>query len=247
VKQFLLFGILALATACQSISQTPLTEAGPTVALQARPAPVTGTAPFTAVPVPTLTSTPMPRYFTEDFNSLDTAAWTSYQTGGEGPPSLRIENGLLRLDLPSPNTWFYALPAAHTYDNVAVSASFSSAYAGAVGLICRQSNSGWYEFNLASDGTYNVLFGRLLTEGVAAYAPIAADASKYLQAGNLEYEIGLTCQDDVLFLYINGKLFRKLDVSRFGLTRGQVGLSAASFQDAPTIVSIDWFKVGEPE
>ena len=89
-------------------------------------------------------------------------------------------------------------------------------------MICDYSESnGWYEFNLASDGTYNVLFGQWLAQGIAQYTPIATDTTEYLKPGNLNYEIGLTCQENILLLYINGKLFRKLDVTRYGLTEGR--------------------------
>ncbi len=64
-----------------------------------------------------------------------------------------------------------------------------------------------------------------LADGIAQYTPIATDSTEYLQAGNLNYEIGLTCQENTLLLYINGKLFRKLDVTRYGLTEGKIGIN----------------------
>ena len=115
-------------------------------------------------------------------------------------------------------------------------------------MICNYSESnGWYEFNLASDGTYSVLLGQWLAEGIAQYTPIAIDTSEYLKAGKLDYEIGLTCQDNTLLLHINGKLFRKLDVTRYGLTKGKIGINASSFEETPMIATFDWVKVEEPK
>ena len=75
---------------------------------------------------------------------------------------------------------------------------------------------------------------------------IAIDRSEYIQSGSADNEIGLTCQGTTLWLYINGKLFRKLDEKRFGLTDGKVGLSVSSFENTPVIASFDWVKLSEP-
>jgi hypothetical protein len=245
MKKYILLGSLILITACQNIPQTPQAESTPTVALPTQPEPATATVTFTSAP--TLTATPVPLYFTDDFNAADTTAWTSFQTGGETLPTLRIENGLLRFDLSSPDSWYYAIHSSHDYEDVNVAAKFDGPPSGSTGLICRYSESGWYEFNISSDGTYNVLFGQLLGEGIANYLPIASDPTEYLTPGLMDYEIGLICQENFLSLFINGKLFRKLDVTRFALSEGKAGVSTASFKDVPAIVTLDWFKVSAPE
>jgi len=123
-----------------------------------------------------------------------------------------------------------------------------SSYCRSTPRACHYSEAnGWYEFNIASDGTYSLLFGQWLSAGVAKYRPILNDGSEYLQIGNLNYEIGLTCADDILFLHINGKLFRRIDVARYGLTGGKIGITASSFDATPTNVIFDWVKVNPPE
>jgi len=247
-KLFLLIGCLALISACQSASATPQTQSTPMAATLTPPPPATATMTFT--PAPTATSlppTPVPLFFTEEFNA-DLGAWASFQTGGAQAPNVGIENNLLRIDFPAPNTWYYAIHNAHEYSSVFVSAKFSGTPTGSFGLICNYNEAkGWYEFNIASDGTYSILFGQWLAEGIAQYTPIAVDGSEYLQAGNLAYEIGLTCQDNILLPHINGKLFRKVDVTRYGLTEGKIGINASSFGEAPMIATVDWVKVNEPE
>jgi hypothetical protein len=200
---------------------------------------------MTFTPTPTLTPTPVPLFFTDDFNS-DLGSWVSFQTGGKETPSLKLENDLLRIDISTPDTWYYAIHNAHEYPGVFVNAKFSGTPTGSLGIICDYNESkGWYEFNIASDGTYSILFGQLLAEGIAQYTPIATSGSEYLKPGKLDYEIGLTCQDNILLPQINGKLFRKMDVTRFGLTEGRVGITASSFAEVPMIATFDWFKVGE--
>jgi len=246
VMKKLLFGCLLLITACQPATPTPAPREAstPTVTIQTPPQPATATITFT--PAPTVTPTPVPLYFTDDFITTDTGAWTFFQTGGETAPTLAIENGLLRVDLSSPNTWYYAVHSAHDYEDVSVAAKFSGPPSGSAGLICNYAESGWFEFNIASDGTYNVLLGQWLIDGIATYIPIASDPTEYLNPGKMDYEIGLTCQKNFLFLYIDGKLFRKLDVTRYELTRGKVGISTGSFEYVPTIVTFDNFSVQNP-
>jgi len=184
-------------------------------------------------------------YFTEGFES-DLSAWVTFQTGGTTLPILEIENGHLRLDINSSNVWFYAIHDIHDYPDVHVSARVAATSSGALGLICRYGENGWFEYNISSDGKYSVLFAQWLGEGIAQYSPIRTDESEYLQPGELAYEIGLTCQGNYLMLHVNGKLFRKLDVSRYALTSGRIGLSFASFEEVPMIAAVDWVQVNSP-
>lgn len=245
-KKFLLLGCLTLTIACQSTLATPKVESTPTTAAHIPPAPATATLTFTPPPTVAAPPTPVPLFFTEEFNT-DLGSWASFQTGGAQSPTVKLENDFLRVDFSSPNTWYYAIHNAHEYSNIFISAKFSGTPSGSLGLICDYSESnGWYEFNLASDGIYSVLFGQWLAAGIAQYTPIATDTTEYLQAGSLDHEIGLTCQKNILLLHINGKLFRKLDVTRYGLTEGRIGINAASFDETPMIATFDWVKVNEP-
>ena len=248
MKKLFLIGCLTLTAACQSATSTLLAESTPIAATQTPPAPATATVTRSATPAPTrsATPTPVPLFFTEEFNT-DMGAWASFQTGGAGSPTVNLENDSLLIDFSSPETWYYMIHNAHEYSNVFVSAKFSGTSSGSIGVICDYSESnGWYEFNLASTGTYNVLFAQWLGDGIAQYTPIASNSSEYLQPGNLSYEIGLTCQDEFLLLHINGKLFRKLDVTRYGLSKGKIGINASSFEETPMIATFDWVKVNEP-
>ena len=180
-KLFLLIGCLALTSACQSASATPQAESTPiAAATQTPPPPATATMTFT--PAPTLTPTPVPLFFTEEFNT-DLGAWASFQTGGAEAPTVNLENDLLRIDFPSPDTWYYAIHNAHEYSGVFVSAKFLGTPTGSIGVICDYSETnGWYEFNLASDGTYSVLFGQWLTRGNCPIHPHCKwTASEYIQ------------------------------------------------------------------
>jgi hypothetical protein len=54
------------------------------------------------------------------------------------------------------------------------------------------------------------------------------------------------CQDDVLTPYVNGVQLRKRLEKTYVLTDGQVGVTAASFEDVPLTISYDRLSVSEP-
>jgi hypothetical protein len=240
----ILIGCLVLISACQSAAATPRAESTPTEPIQTPTRAASATPAFTSTPA--FTPTPLPLFFTDEF-STDRNSWLSFQTGGETTPEVSLTNDFLRLDISAPDTWHYLIHNAHTYRDVFIKTQFVGTPSGSMGLVCRYGKTGWLEFNIADDGTYNVLFAHWLTEGIAEYTPIATDTSEYIHAGTFDYEIGLTCQENHVLLHVNGKLFRKIDVTRFELTEGQVGLSVASFDKTPMIASFDWFRVSEPE
>ncbi|MCJ7435658.1 MAG: hypothetical protein MUO77_19415 [Anaerolineales bacterium] len=254
MKKILLFGFLALTVACQSAVSTIAPESAPIVSTQTPPAPFAQTQgkPATVTPtfIPTevLSPTPSPRFFTENFDIIPPAL-SIIQTGNEASPQIKAEGGVLTFELDSPYTWTYAICGAHDYKDVRMDASFESRGTSpeSIGLVCRYSEqNGWYEFNISTDGTYNLLYGQWMAQGIASYTPIANDTSEYIKPGKVQYELGLVCQQNALWLYINQKLFRKVDVARYGLTEGKVGLAISSFENTPVISAFDWVEVSEP-
>ncbi len=236
-KYILLIGFLAITAAC-NIGVTP-TPAMPTVTLPPPPAPATTTPtlfPPTNTPVP-------PRYFTDEF---DTASpfWEFLQTGGAGSSQVTFETGALRINLPTADTWHIGIHNAYGYSDVFVRAKVSASSTGSVGLICRYDEStGWFEFNVDSSGIYSVLLGQWLAPGIAKYIPVISDVSNQIQAGNVNTELGLFCEENFLSLYVNDIVIRRVDVTNYGLTEGNVGIAVASYRDAPLDAIFEWVKV----
>ncbi|MFZ5818509.1 MAG: hypothetical protein ACOYYJ_01300 [Chloroflexota bacterium] len=243
MQRSLLIGLLLL-TACQAATPAPTAT---TVRLPPTPPPASVTATLT--PSPTFTPEPPPRFFTEEFERAP-AYWTTlYASGDPAKADLFHRDGKLVFELYEPNTWLYAISGAHEYEAVHLEARVESSRseANAMGLVCHYSEqNGWYEFNLSSDGAYALLYGQWLAEGIARYTPIRSEASDRIARGSAVNELGLDCYEDIVQVYINGKIIRKVDVSRFGLAGGRVGIAAASFDDLPVILAFDWFKVNEP-
>jgi len=245
MNRFLTGCLIFISAACQSLTPTPLPELPLSTAT--RPPIPSATVSPTFPPTSTPSPTAIPLFFTEEFDS-GLAAWSSFQTSGDLIPQAATQNGSLAVIFTSPHTWYYAIHSTHEYRRVRIDSRFSSTGDGIVstGLVCMYTESkGWYEYNFLSDGTYNLLLGQWVAPGIAQYRPIVHDTSEYLTPGRNDYEIGLACEKEYIWLYIDGKLFRKLDVSHHGLEGGKVGIAAAVFEQVPITTFFEWFQLSE--
>jgi hypothetical protein len=243
-------GCLIFLAACQSAFPTPTASPFPTATIASSQTPTL--VPFTetpqATPTPEASATPLPRLFTNEFDSA-LAGWTILQTGNDAAPQVNTTNSNLLLQIDSPFTWTYAVYDPQTYDNIRIDARFAN-QAGSpasIGLICRYSDTdGWLEYNVSPDGTYNVLYGQWLANGIADYLPVLSSASKAIQPSGASQEIGLICSGTTLSLLIDQIIIRNVDVSRFELAGGKVGITVSSFENTPVIAAFDWVRVSEP-
>jgi hypothetical protein len=242
----LLLGCLLLITACQSATPTSVAPLFPTATLPPSPIPATASPE----PSPTLEAspTPFPRFFTHEFDS-SLAGWVILQAGNDAVPNITTENSRLLIQMDAPYIWVYALYGAQDYEDVRVETKFvnNALSPASMGLICHYSETdGWFEYNVSTDGTYNVLFGKWLTSGIVDYLPILDGSSNEIQQSGTEQQIGLVCSEATLALYINEKLIRNVEVSRYELAGGKVGVTASSFENTPVIASFDWVNISEP-
>lgn len=246
MKKILILACLFSLNACQTATAAPVTPPGPTATFSPTPVPDTATPPPTSTPE--FTATPLPRLFTDEFDA-SLAGWTLLQAGSEAAPTLKTENGNLILQMDAPYTWTYAIYDAREYEDIRIEAQFTN-QAGSpasIGLICRYSETdGWLEYNVSTDGTYNLLYGQWLANGVADYRPIASAGSGAIQPSGAPQGVGLVCSGTSLSLFIDQTLVRTLDVSRFELARGKIGVTASSFENTPVIAAFQWVKVSEP-
>jgi hypothetical protein len=246
MKKLFLLGCLLLLTACQLATPTPSASLFPTQT--ALPTLVR----FTDTPAPTSTLEPtptlFPQFFTDEFDALN-AGWVILQAGNDSVPNIKNENSRLILEMDSQYTWVYALYGAQDYTSVRVDTRFvnNALSPASIGLICNYSETqGWFEYNVTTDGTYNLLYGKWLSNGVADYLPILDGSSNAIQQSGVEQQLGLICNGTTLTLLIDENILRSVDVSRFEMTTGKVGLAASSYENTPVIAAFDWVKVSTP-
>jgi hypothetical protein len=247
MKKLLLLGWIFLA-ACQpaTVPPTATLPSTDTVPPSQTPPPPTNTPEPT--PTVTFTPTPLPRLFTNEFDA-PLAGWTILQAGSNAVPELKTENSALLFQMDSPFTWGYAIYESQEYEDIRIDARVTN-LAGSpasMGLVCHYDESqGWLEYNLLTDGTYNVLYGQWLAEGVAHYLPVLSASSPAIQPSGTAQEMGVICSAGTLYLFIDQTLIRTVDASRFALAGGNVGITASSFENTPVIAAFDWVQVSEP-
>jgi hypothetical protein len=248
MKKLFLTGCLFFITACQPAPRmtTPTTTPSPLPTATQTAIPVTNTPQPT--PTPEFTPTPLPRFFTDEFDT-PLAGWNILQTGSEATPAIRNENSHLILQMDAPYNWVYAVYGAQDYEDIRVDALFTN-QAGSpasIGLVCRYSESeGWLEYNVSTDGTYSLLYGNWLADGIADYFPVMDGSSNLIQPSGAAQEIGMVCSGTTVSLLVNQTVIRNIDVSRYELTNGKIGLTASSFENAPVVAAFNWVKVSEP-
>jgi hypothetical protein len=187
-------------------------------------------------------------FFTDEFDSLS-AAWTTLQAGSDAALNITTENSRLSIQTDSPYTWIYSLYGPQEYGDVRIDTKFvnNALTPASAGLICRYNETdGWLEYNVTTDGSYNLLYGKWLASGVADYLPVVDGTSNAIPQSGMDLQIGLLCSGTTATLFINDTVIRNADVSRFELASGKVGLAASSYENTPVIVSFDWFKVSGP-
>jgi hypothetical protein len=241
MKKYIFIGFSILITACNVGTQPPATESPATQTPLPSPIPATATETLVFTPTSDPTPQPPPYYFTDEFTS-ESPYWEFSQTGGINVPSTAFANDTLQISISSPDTWMIGIHNVHTYNNVFIKTKANITSTGSFGLICRYNENGWYEFNIYSDGTYNLLYGKQLTEGVARYIPLSTEFSGHITPSS---EIGLHCQDNSLLLYVNNNLVRRIDVTNYGLGEGQIGITASSVSESPVSVNFEWVQVSQ--
>lgn len=235
-KLFFFIGLL-LTSACNLPVPTPTIE--PSLTQPPLPSPVS-VAETQTVPA---TFEPLPLEFTEEFDAVS-SYWEFLQTGGTSTPVTSFQGGSLHIDISSPDTWLVGIHNANSYSTVFVRAQTAATPTGSIGLICRYSEDGWYEFNVSNDGTYSLLLGQWLSPGIVKYSPIINDLSNKL-TGTSTSEIGLFCEDNFLQLYAGNTMIRRVEVTNYGLTEGKVGITAASFAEFPMSAIFEWVQVSQ--
>ncbi|HTP02020.1 MAG TPA: hypothetical protein VMJ64_11655 [Anaerolineales bacterium] len=205
------------------------------------------------------------QYFTEPFET-DSGQWhvvtvdasirlTSPQSlpsviqGQTDNVSVGVNDGFLVFDIGSKGLWVYDIYDPYEYDNVRVDvvAENRGTNDNNVSLICRFSQEdGWYEFNVANNGLYDILHGNFTKDGKVTYGKIADGGSNKIKQGKETNSYAISCKDRVLVLYINGYETRRLTDNQYVLRKGKVGISVSSFNTLPVKVAFDSVKISEP-
>lgn len=252
--------VLLVGMACQFFgSSTPAPQPPQPQPPTQAPAPTQPPAPEPTNP-PEPTAEPAPTeeparlmFFTEEFDSplsgWDTLTVTGSDSADPDKVTVEAQNGKLVWNFESEYVYYYIFYNAHTYTDVQleVRADNRGKNNNNISLICRYDpNVGWYEFNIANNGLYDIFYGEVTRNGEIAYNLITNGGSNAIKQGKEINEYKISCKGDKLTLWINGKEVKSLTEKKYALREGQVGVSVSSFDVLPILIEMDWIKVSEP-
>jgi hypothetical protein len=264
--------VLTVSLACGIDFGTQTAEPVPTPIIQ--PSSQVVPSPAEVQPSPVPPTSQAEQFFTEEFNGASGSPltgssscapqatcpssvmqnWNYFIVKGadeakESGLSLKVASGFLTLDINSRFLYTYLVYTAQTYQNVTVEvrAENRGVNNNNVSLICRYSpTEGWYEFNIANNGLYNIYAVTFTSKGKVVYNYLTNGGSNNIKQGKDVNEYKITCQDRTLSLYINGDETNTFTDNKYVLREGQIGFSVSSFNVLPAKVDVDWIKVSQP-
>lgn len=254
--------LLIVGLACsfgggQTPTQAPPVDQPVQVDNPTSPPPQPTDIPPTEAPPPTATEPPVPQaqqFFTEEFDTPLSGDWSIFTITDPNESDLdkvtvESENGNLVWNFDSKYVYYYLFYNAFTYEDVKVEARADNRGKNnnSVSLICRYDEEiGWYEFNIANNGLYDILFAEVLDNGKIRWNRVANGGSNAINQGKEVNEYSITCQGDELTLNINGDEVISVKERKFALRSGQAGVSVSSFDVLPILIEMDWIRISEP-
>jgi hypothetical protein len=222
------------------------------------PAPVSPTdVPQPTAAAPVVTEPPVSaaqQFFTEEFDAPLSADWdvltvTGSDKANTDKVTVEAKNGNLSWDFESEYVYYYLFYNAFTYEDVRIDlrADNRGKNNNSISLICRYDPKvGWYEFNIANNGLYDISYAEVTSSGEISYKLITNGGSNAIKQGKEVNEYGISCKGQQLTLYINGKEAKSLTEKKYALREGNVGMSVSAFDVLPIQIEMDWFKISEP-
>jgi hypothetical protein len=193
------------------------------------------------------TSSEPQAFFVDEFDdNMDNYSWFDMGSGDEDEKmNLIYEEGQLKFELNDYNLWPYVIYDPFTYTDVRIDVEAENwgRNQNSVTIICRyDENLGWYEFNIANDGTwYIAYYDAMVAKG---YITLYNGGSTAIKMGRDTNVYTGVCQGQNLTLYINGVETRT--VQHKDLKEGFVGVGVSSYNNYPINVYFNWLEISQP-
>ena len=193
------------------------------------------------------TSSEPQAFFLEEFDTnMDNYSWFDMGKGdADTKMNLAYEDGQLKFELNDANLWPYVTYDSFTYTDVRIDVEAENwgSNQNSVTMICRYDpDLGWYEFNIANDGTWFIAYyDEMVAKG---YVTLYDGGSTAIKMGRDTNVYTAICQGQDLTLFINGVKTRT--VQHKDLKEGLVGVGVSSYDSYPVNVYFNWLEISQP-
>jgi hypothetical protein len=198
-----------------------------------------------------------PKFFRDDFDGeMNKSDWfTEYsyfvdedveEDDDEYTPTYAIEQrrGALRFEIESPYLYLYRFYAPHAYDDVRIDFEVENKGVNTnnVGIVCRYTDYGWYEFITTSGGYYSIM--RYYEDG---NKELARGGIKSIRFGTDKKNVYTAiCKGRTLILEVNGVEIAKVKDEEIP-DAGYVGINISSERVTPVKVEVNWLQISQPD
>lgn len=197
-----------------------------------------------------------PRFFKDEFDGpLNTTDWTIVgdyllpegveEDDEEAQPVYSVEQrrGTLRFDLESPYLYLYHLYTPHEYQDIRIDFEIENKGVNTnnVGIVCRYTDYGWYEFISTSGGYYSIM--RYYED---EDKQLATGGIKSIKFGKEKKNVYTAiCKGKSLIFIVNDVQIAKVKDEEI-IDSGYAGINISSEAYVPVKVELNWLSISEP-
>ena len=196
------------------------------------------------------TSSNAPEFFYDELDGPLSDLWVDqvyYYTDQDDPnaePQYTIEQerGSLKFLLESPWQYVYYLYTPHTYENVRIDYEVENKGVNSnnVGLVCRYTDYGYYEFIATSGGYYSIM--RYYEDG---NKELAAGGIKSIRFGReKKNQFTAVCDEEYLTFIVNDVEIAHVHDDE--ISEGLAGINVSAEDVVPVQIEINWIQISEP-
>jgi hypothetical protein len=195
--------------------------------------------PTAIIPPPTATVALPPASFSDEFEKGLSNYWAYFVAlGDKKDVDIAAQGQHIRFSITERDTYAYLIYELQQYEDVQIETEVinQGTNNNNVGLICRFSEDGWYEFNVSSSGIYQIYAFdnneyRLIRNGGSTLIHMGQDANVYRAE----------CIGNALSLFVNDEQVWSGQDNTF--KSGMIGLSASTKMSIPVKIDFEWITV----
>lgn len=185
-------------------------------------------------------------YYTEEFDYVPENWYYDVLVGNENKADISVADGKLIFTIEDYDTYAYVFYEDYSYTDVYIEASTINRGSNdnMVTLVCRYSDTGFYEVNITNGGLYDI-YAYVETMDIG-YVRLYNGGSRNINMGLKSNTFAMTCKGNEISLYINGVLERTVENNKYNMPEGLIGVGVSSFDATPVVVAFDYVFIDVP-